>query len=268
MYAQVEKSKENKSKAVANSVVQRKKNIKRDLEFIDNRPEANFQRKLINTINSSTQVKHSNLLSTKNLQFKSKENQTSKKISNDRVNWVTQLQANQNEIVQFTLWDTVRNWFSGDHRYENFTPVRTLTTHEQDNPAPILQQAYQSLRNHAAPGAHGMEVTEEESGTDLAVTFLGTVNSVADNESLSLINTTQEDHMLHPGTVHRQVIQRDNVIGIRSIGLGNGLFPTFNTWFTPVVWRPVDNQIRLDINVGAREQQEVETEAAYERSLI
>lgn len=46
MYAQVEKPKENKSRAIADSVDQKKSNGKQDLEFVDNRTEALTQRKL------------------------------------------------------------------------------------------------------------------------------------------------------------------------------------------------------------------------------
>ena len=46
MYAQIEKPKENKSRAVANSVAQKKSNGKQGFGFVDNRPEAVAQRKL------------------------------------------------------------------------------------------------------------------------------------------------------------------------------------------------------------------------------
>lgn len=46
MYTQVEKSKENKSKAVANSASQKKCNGKQGFEFVDNRPEAIFHNQL------------------------------------------------------------------------------------------------------------------------------------------------------------------------------------------------------------------------------
>lgn len=44
MYAQVEKSKENRSRAVANSVTQKKSNVKQEFGFVDNRPNASIQR--------------------------------------------------------------------------------------------------------------------------------------------------------------------------------------------------------------------------------
>lgn len=46
MYVQKEKPKENKSRAVANSVGQKKSNVKQGFEFVDNRPEVIAQRKL------------------------------------------------------------------------------------------------------------------------------------------------------------------------------------------------------------------------------
>lgn len=50
MYAQVEKPKENKSRAVADSVAQKKSNGKKGFGFEDNRPETTRQRRLSNTI--------------------------------------------------------------------------------------------------------------------------------------------------------------------------------------------------------------------------
>ncbi len=53
MYAQVEKPKENKSQAVANSVTQKKGTLKQDYSIINNRPEAIAQRKLQKILNTS-----------------------------------------------------------------------------------------------------------------------------------------------------------------------------------------------------------------------
>ncbi|WPD22061.1 MAG: hypothetical protein SD837_17875 [Candidatus Electrothrix scaldis] len=46
MYEQVEKPKENKSRAVANSVAQKKSHVKQGFGFVDNRPETVAQRKI------------------------------------------------------------------------------------------------------------------------------------------------------------------------------------------------------------------------------
>jgi hypothetical protein len=58
MYEQTVKPKENKSRAVANSVTQKKSNRKQGFGVVDNRPEVVAQRKLVN-INSFLQRKAS-----------------------------------------------------------------------------------------------------------------------------------------------------------------------------------------------------------------
>ncbi len=56
MYAQVEKSRENKSRAVANSVAQKKSGGKQGFGFVDNRADAVAQRKIISLINNNSVV--------------------------------------------------------------------------------------------------------------------------------------------------------------------------------------------------------------------
>jgi hypothetical protein len=56
MYAHIEKTKENKSRAAANNVAQQKDNVKQGFGFVDNRPETVAQRKLQEMINNSPQV--------------------------------------------------------------------------------------------------------------------------------------------------------------------------------------------------------------------
>lgn len=58
MYAQVEKPKENKSRAVANSVVQNKSSGKQGFGFLDNRPEAKTQNVLQLMMNDQRNVKN------------------------------------------------------------------------------------------------------------------------------------------------------------------------------------------------------------------
>jgi len=57
MYVQIENPKENKSLAVANSVAQKKGNVKQDFGFVDNRPDAIAQRKLKEIVRDSPQIK-------------------------------------------------------------------------------------------------------------------------------------------------------------------------------------------------------------------
>ncbi|WLE95766.1 MAG: hypothetical protein QTN59_13900 [Candidatus Electrothrix communis] len=53
MYEQVEKPKENKSKAVANSVVQKKSGVKQGFGFVDNRPGNIMQRRFQKEVDQS-----------------------------------------------------------------------------------------------------------------------------------------------------------------------------------------------------------------------
>ncbi len=46
MYEQIEKSKENNSRSIVNTVAQKKSNLKQGFEFVDNRTEAVHQRKI------------------------------------------------------------------------------------------------------------------------------------------------------------------------------------------------------------------------------
>ncbi|MEL0635659.1 hypothetical protein V6259_02605 [Marinomonas sp. TI.3.20] len=58
MYKQVEKTKENKSRAVANLITQKKRNVKQCFGFMDNRPEAIAQRKFQSITNSHSGYKY------------------------------------------------------------------------------------------------------------------------------------------------------------------------------------------------------------------
>ncbi|ATG76431.1 MULTISPECIES: hypothetical protein [unclassified Pseudoalteromonas] len=53
MYEQVDKPKENKSRAVANSVTQKKSDVKQGFGFVDNRSDATSKRKMKETVNDS-----------------------------------------------------------------------------------------------------------------------------------------------------------------------------------------------------------------------
>lgn len=62
MYEQVEKPKENKSRAIANSVSQKKSIVKQGFGFVDNRPKAIAQRKLQEIAKSSPHAKQADQL--------------------------------------------------------------------------------------------------------------------------------------------------------------------------------------------------------------
>lgn len=66
MYEQVEKPKENKSRAVANSVAQKKNGVKQGFGFVDNRPEHIVARSLqMKNINEQSQLTKDGILQRK-----------------------------------------------------------------------------------------------------------------------------------------------------------------------------------------------------------
>lgn len=65
MYTQVEKSKNDKSRAVANTVAQKKNNVNQGLGFVDNRTGAVAQSKLCKIINNRPQMEQCGILQEK-----------------------------------------------------------------------------------------------------------------------------------------------------------------------------------------------------------
>ena len=115
MYAQVEKTKENKSSAVANSVCQRKNNMTQGFGFVDNRPEAVTQRKL-QEMASSPQAKQDAQLQAMGDKYSAQKEPIQKKENNTGLpnNLKTRMEKGADirgsksiSRVQSTLYNTV-----------------------------------------------------------------------------------------------------------------------------------------------------------------
>lgn len=89
MYAQVEKPKENKSRAVGNSVAQKKSSVKQRFGFVDNRPEAIAQRKLQETTENSRRAPQV-------MQLQIMTNNHSNKLGNHIIQRVVRFDASDN----------------------------------------------------------------------------------------------------------------------------------------------------------------------------
>jgi hypothetical protein len=118
-----------------------------------------------------------------------------------------------------------RSAFSGYHRYDNFTACEGTC-----NPDAVVFQ----LNMQPAPGTRD--------GNNTTILILGTVSH--DSDSQGTMNTTQEgSHRLAPGRVWRFREDRDGVVGIRTIGIGWGIFPKVNEITAPYLWRSQDRSI-------------------------
>ncbi|BDD06013.1 hypothetical protein [Aureibacter tunicatorum] len=132
---------------------------------------------------------------------------------------------------------------TGGHEYTHETVLVQVHIGEEGH-LELMKKAYQSLRQNAAPGAEGTQVAESDAGTLLNVSLLGTVKSLADESTLSVVNKTMPGHMLHPGAVLRQVVLSDRKLMIRTTGIGKGVFPKLNNLLASTIWEPVDAKIR------------------------
>ena len=56
-------------------------------------------------------------------------------------------------------------------------------------------------------------------------------------------NTTQENHVLHPGTLYRGPILVDGGYRVRTVGVGSGWFGYANILLAPRAWDDVDQAV-------------------------
>ena len=118
-----------------------------------------------------------------------------------------------------------RSFFRGYHRYDNWTPCEGSCDKES-----VLFQ----LNEQPAPGIR--------IGNQTSIRGLGIVTH--DSDSQGTLNTTSDGkHALAPGLVARVLEGRDGVLGIRSIGIGWGIFPSINESSAPSLWRAQDKAI-------------------------
>lgn len=109
MYAQIDKPKENKSRAVANSVTQKKRNVKQSFGFVDNRPEAVSQRKLqiqIDTYSNAIQRATGTEIEAANAQLKKGVNIIQRVTSIDHE--TTQFDTENQQIANFPVGTRMR----------------------------------------------------------------------------------------------------------------------------------------------------------------
>lgn len=73
---------------------------------------------------------------------------------------------------------------------------------------------------------------------------LGPVKTTVDQANLSITNETTQDHLLHPGTVTREIRQVGDDVVVVTKGTGGGLFPTANDLLAPLVWALPNRHLR------------------------
>lgn len=125
--------------------------------------------------------------------------------------------------------------FRGEHYYEVFTPICPADGKYTQGD---LFERMKSQKSFVTPTEQTAPVT---SSSITKIPILGSVKHTIDEAKYAIINTTLPGHLLHPGAVERQIVQRGNEIGILTIGTGNGLLPKLNNYLAPYVWRGPDS---------------------------
>ena len=128
---------------------------------------------------------------------------------------------------------------SGPHSYPVKNWVGRLS---QGN---TLQQAFGVLLGRATPFQGGEPSIDNEV---INIDGLGPVRQRVDRDRLTIVNTTEPDHVLHPGNVHRSIVQEGDDIYVVTHGYGTGIFPTLNEWAARGIWAMPDHEVRHKLN--------------------
>ncbi len=132
-------------------------------------------------------------------------------------------------------WSSI---FWGDHSYEVFTPICTEGGKcTVDN----VFDTMKSQKSFVTPTGQTAPVT---TGSTTQIPMLGTVKHAVDQANHRVTNTTEPDHQLHPGVVQREIVQRDDKIGVLTKGTGEGLLPRQNECFAPYLWGWPDSALK------------------------
>lgn len=127
---------------------------------------------------------------------------------------------------------------SGPHFY----PIRAWVGSVSQGNTP--QQAFEALLRHATPFQRSISVD----GGQIAIPGLGRVKQIVDPDRMIVVNTTLPDHLLHPGNVHRRIVQEGDNIYVVTHGYGTGILPQTNERLAKGGWALTHDSIRRELN--------------------
>ena len=109
------------------------------------------------------------------------------------------------------------------------------------------QEAFDSLSRHATP----FQSRPSVDGGKVSIPGLGTVRQLVDPDRLTIVNTTEPDHLLYPGNVHRSIVQDGDDLYVETRGYGTGILPGANEHAAPLGWNYEDGKIFRELNPQA-----------------
>jgi hypothetical protein len=107
------------------------------------------------------------------------------------------------------------------------------------------EQAFESLSRHATPFQSAASVD----GGIVDIPGIGPVRQHVDPDRLTIVNTTEPGHLLHPGNVFRSIVRDGNDLYVVTDGYGTGIFPKANERYAPYGWLlEPDAKMRIELN--------------------
>ena len=144
-------------------------------------------------------------------------------------------------------------------QYHSYSGSLEICTRHETNCSEQL--AYEWLRYNAYPGqdlSRPVTAQRTEGLVKLKGVPIGTIQSFAELETLSIFNVTNPDHKFHDGYVRRWVEWDGDSLVVRTFGEGvnrSGLHATPNTLFGRLGFKELDMNIRESVRAGRRPEE-------------
>ncbi|MBV9984648.1 hypothetical protein [Bradyrhizobium sp.] len=127
---------------------------------------------------------------------------------------------------------------SGPHTYQTKRWVGSVSA------GLTPQRAFESLLWNATP----FQTEKSVNGGTVKIPGLGSVRQLVDPDRLTVVNTTEPGHILHPGNVFRSIVQEGPDLYVVTQGYGTGMLPRQNEEGAPWAWGYPDFKIRFELN--------------------
>ena len=148
--------------------------------------------------------------------------------------------------------NTYSGIFWGKHLYTVRSRPMCNVNDEEGCSVEFVKQMMLKRRSYVTPSSQADPVND---GDVTDIPGLGPVKHTVSKDAPSVKNTTQPEHLLHPGTVERRVEQEsDGNIVIVTSGSGDGLLPGANVKLAPYVWSGPDERLRQEVQENLKKK--------------
>ena len=193
MYQQAEKPKENKSRAVANSVSQKKSTTKEGFGFVDNRPGTIAQRKVVNNINAPLQ---------RAVDFSGQVMSSMQQVAQDDETW--EFYKNLDSETKTLFRDFVSDNF---HTVQHTTFLKWMATESKKTASEVIAKMHIEL----SKWYNGVDDVSRTERFDTGYNGNGGANAEVSPETLAGLKTIwkKENFRIPPNTNMREAWSRN-----------------------------------------------------------